>query len=119
MNYELRNHWKSLLQPAFPDGTDFDVVDPDASNFRAEVRWKVGTDPDRPNKMSKTIFIIVPREAASDYANKNDAQRQSDDIKLLEFVKSNLANHDPDYDNRKRVVPPKVEWLAGSNVLNS
>ena len=118
MNNELRNHWKSLLQPVFPAGTIFDV-DPNTSDFRAEVRWKVGTDPDRPNKMSKTIFIIVPREAASDYANKNDAQRQSDDIKLLEFVKSKLVNHDPDHDNPKDMKPPKVEWLAGSNVLNS
>jgi len=119
MKIELKNHWKSLLQTVFQDGTDFDVVDPDASYFRAKVRWKVGTDPDRPNKMSKTIIITVPREAASDYANKNDDQRRSDDTKLREFVKSKLANHDPDHDNPKDSKPPKVEWLAGSNVLNS
>ncbi len=119
MNYELRNHWKSLLQPVFPDGTDFDVVDPYTSYFRAEVRWKLGTDPDRPNKMSKTIFIIVPGEIENDYANKNDARRQSDDMRLLEFAKSNLANHDPDYDDPKGVKPPEVKWVADSNVLNS
>ncbi len=60
MNIELKNHWKSLLQPVFQDGTDFDVVDPDASYFRAEVRWKVGTDPDRPNKMSKPFLSLCP-----------------------------------------------------------
>ena len=118
VNNELRNHWGSLLRPVFPDGTDFDV-DPNASDFRAEARWKVGTDPDRPNKMSKTIFIIVPVETARDYANKTDAQRQSDDNKLLEFVKSQLASHDPDHDNPKEGLPPAVKWVAGSNVLNS
>ena len=118
MNNELRNHWKSLLQPVFPVGTKFDV-DPNTSDFRAEVRWKVGTDPDRPNKMSKTIFIIVPGETENDYANKNDARRQSDDMKLLEFVKSNFDNHVPDYDVPKGVKPLEVKWVADSNVLNS
>ncbi len=118
MNNELRNHWKSLLQPVFPVGTEVDV-DPNTSDFRAEVRWKVGTDPDRPNKMSKSIFIIVPSETENDYANKNDTQRQSDDMKLLKFVESNLDNHDPDYDVPKGVKPPEIEWVAGSTVLNS
>ena len=118
MNNELRNHWNSLLQPVFPAGTKFDV-DLNTSDFRAEVRWKVGTDPDRPNKMSKTIFIIVPGETENDYANKNDARRQSDDMKLLGFVESNFDNHNPDYDSLKGVQPPEVKWVAGSNVLNS
>lgn len=115
---DLRDHWESLLLPVFPDGTDFDIV-ANASDFRAEVRWKVGTDPDRPNKMSKTIFIIVSAEAASSYANKNDAQRQADDGKLRDFVEANFARHDPDYDTPKGVAPPAVEWIAGSSVLNS
>ena len=115
---DLRDHWESLLLPVFPDGTDFDI-DANTSDFRAKVRWKVGTDPDRPNKMSKTIFIIVSAEAASSYANKNDAQRQADDGKLRDFVEANLARHDPDHDTPKEVAPPAVEWIAGSSVLNS
>jgi len=119
MDIELINRWRSLLQPAFQDGTDFDVVNADESEFRARVRWEVGTDPDRPNKMSRTIFIIVPGETENDYANKNDARRQSDDMKLLEFVESNFDIHDPDCDSLKGVKPPEVKWVAGSNVLNS
>jgi len=118
MNTELKNHWGRLLQTVFPDETEF-KVDPNALDFRARASWKVGTDPDRPNKMSKTILIIVLAETADDYANKNDAQQQSDDMRLQEFVKLNLANHDPDHDNQREVSPPVVEWVAGSNVLNS
>jgi hypothetical protein len=118
MNKELINHWESLLQPVFPKGTEFEIT-PNTSDFRAKVSWKIGTEPDRPNKMSKTIFIIVPDEIADDYSNKNDAKRQSDDIRLYEFVKSNLANHDPDHDNPRDVPPPALEWIAGSEVLNS
>ncbi len=115
---DLRDHWESLLLPVFPDGTDFNIA-ANASDFRAEVRWKVGTDPDRPNKMSKTIYIVVEVETAHDYENKTDAQRKADDGKLRDFVVSKLANHDPDHDTPKAAPPPTVEWIAGSSLLNS
>ncbi len=115
---DLRNHWENLLRPVFPAGARFDI-DANASDFRAKVRWQVGTDPSRPHKMSKTIFVVVPVETASEYENKTDAQRQADDGKLRDFVESKLASHDPDHDNPKDVIPPEVEWVADSNVLNS
>ncbi len=118
VNNELKDHWASLLRPVFPDGTDFDI-DLGASDFRAKARWKVGTDLDRPNKMSKTIFIIVPVETARDYENKSDTQRQADDGKLRDFVVSKLANHDPDHDTQKGEPPPTVKWFADASVLNS
>jgi len=118
MNKELINHWGSLLQSVFPNGTEFEVS-PIESYFQAKASWKIGSEPDRPNKMSKTILITIPKEIADDYENKNDTQKQSDDIRLCEFVKSNLANHDPDHNNLRDIPPPVVEWVAGSNVLNS
>ena len=119
MNNELRNHWQSLLQPLFPDGAKIKVPNPEASDFLAKVFWSIESDPDRPNKMSKTIRIIVTDEAESDYLNKNDAQQQSDDMKLQEFIESRLAIHDPNHDNPREIDPPEVEWVAGSNILNS
>ncbi len=113
-----KDHWERLLRPVFPAAAQFDV-DANSSDFRAEVRWKVETDPERPNKMSKTIFVVVPVEQARDYENKSDKQRESDDRKLREFVVSQLAKHDPDHDKPKDAIPPEVEWVAGSSVLNS
>jgi len=68
-------------------------------------------------KGQMNFFGQLPTE--NDYANKNDTQRQSDDMKLLKFVESNFDNHNPDYDSLKGVQPPEVKWVAGSNVLNS
>ena len=118
VNNERRDHWGSLLRPIFPDGTDFDI-DANTSDFRAKVRWEVGTDPSRPHKMSKTIFVVVAVETARDYENKTDAQQQADDGKLRDFVESKFASHDPDHDTQKGEPPPAVVWIAGSNVLNS
>ncbi len=119
MNNELRIHWQSLLQPLFPNGAKFKVPNPAASEFQAKVFWNIESDPDRPNKMSKTIRIIVTAEAESDYLNKNDARQQSDDMRLQEFIRSNLARHDPDHDEPRKNDPPEVKWTAGVNILNS
>jgi len=118
MNDDLRNHWEGLLKPIFPDRSKI-KCDRSSSDFRVRVSWKLGNDPERPNKMSKTILVIVPDEVADDYSNKNDAQRNFDDMKLKEFVSSGLSDHDPDPDHAIGQSPPVVEWIAGSNILNS
>jgi len=118
MNDDLRNHWEGLLKPIFPDGAEINC-DRRSSDFRVRVSWRLETDPERTKKRSKTILVIVPDQVADDYSNKNDEQRNSDDMKLKEFVSSNLSDHNPDHDCSIQQSPPVVEWVAGSNVLNS
>jgi hypothetical protein len=95
MNEDLRHHWEALLNPLFSAGSEIEI-DSNAPDFRLRASWKLGTDPNRPNKMSKIIIVLVPAEVADDYSNKNDAQQKSDDEKLLRFVRDSLSNHDPD-----------------------
>ncbi len=80
--------------------------------------WKLGTDQSRPSKRAKRIRIIIPWETVYDYQNKSERQRKNDDEKLMQFIRSNLENFEPNHDN-PMVGPPEVKWIAGPRVLNS
>lgn len=118
VDHGLRIHWEKLLRRSFPNGADL-KVDPTSSDFKARVSWKVGTDPVRPNKISKLILVVVPGETADDYGNKPAERRKSDDLQLQKFIQAKLATHDPDHHRPKSVSPPEVQWVACSDVLNS
>lgn len=83
------------------------------------VSWKLGSDPERPNKRSKTILLVVPREVVDDYLNKPEQQRKRDDDRLDTYIQRRLEIFDPDHTHTRDVPPPEEMWLVDSNVLNS
>jgi len=52
-----------------------------------------------------------------DYQNKTEIQQKNDDKKLVEFIKANLENFEPNHEEPVEVGPPEVKWIAGSGVL--
>ncbi|MCK9375964.1 MAG: hypothetical protein M0P73_07430 [Syntrophobacterales bacterium] len=118
MDRELKNHWSNLIRPLFKQGADLRVRD-SIDYYEVVVSWKLGTDSSRPSKRSKRMRIVVPWETVTDYQNKKKLQQKNDDKKLVQFIKANLENFDPNHDNPIEVGPPEVVWVAGSGVLNS
>ena len=114
----LKAHWEGLLKPLFPDGSEFKVHEA-SPDFKATISWKLGTDRSRPNKRSKVIVVVVSAEAVDDYRNKPAGRQHSDDEKLKRFIQAQLAKHDPNHNNAQDVPPPEVQWVAGSNILDS
>lgn len=118
MDKKLQDNWNSMLRVFFPEDAEFNTVEhPD--RYEATVSWRINTDPERPNKRSQTIRIVVSEEAVDDYKNKSDKVRARDDNKLKQFIVDNLKKFDPDHDTPKEMPCPVVKWVAGSDVLNS
>lgn len=119
MDRNLQNHWSDLIRPLFKQSAELRVLD-FKDHYEAVVSWKLGTDPSRPSKRSKTIRIIVSEEAVEDYLKKSESKRENDDEKLVQFIKSNLENFDPNHDNPKHLPRPEAPpWIAGRDILNS
>jgi hypothetical protein len=62
------------IKTAMPANAEMRVV-PEVGAFNVGVSWKLNDDPDRPNKMSKTISICVSHEAAQDFASSSTADQ--------------------------------------------
>lgn len=118
MNEELRRRWSDLIRPLFRYDAEFSI-NALSGDFRVSVSWNLGTDPSRPKKRSKTITILVPREAIDDYQNKSEEKRKRDDVKLRQFIENNLKYLDPHHNHPREQPPPEVQWIAGSNILNA
>jgi len=119
MGLKYREHWLNLIRPLFMKDADLSIVDL-KEEYEVVVSWKLGTDPSRPSKRSKTIRIIVSEEAVEDYLKKSERQRENDDEKLVQFIKSNLENIDPNHDNPIHLPRPEAPpWIAGRDILNS
>ena len=118
MDEQLRNHWTNELRKLFSEDAEFSPLDY-SDHYEVTVSWRINTDPERPNKRSKTIRIVVPEEAVDDYQLKSEKVRARDDEKLRQFLKNNLKTFDPNHDTPREMERPEVRWIAGSNVLNS
>ena len=118
MNKDLYKHWLDLLQSLFPSQADFCSLD-NLDDFITKVSWKLNNDPERPNKRSKIIKIIIPSEVIDDYENKSTIKKQEDDKKLLQFVEQFLKEFDPDHDTPYEDSTPEVDFVIGGEVLNS
>lgn len=86
--------------------------------FSVGVSWKLNDDPERPNKMSKTISITVSSEAAEDFASALGQNQQEAYQRVNAFLSQKLANFDPNHDVPKYESPPVEKWVITTNVLN-
>lgn len=119
MDRKIHEHWLNLICPLFRKDAYLSVLDL-KEDYEVLVSWKLGTDPSRPSKRSKTIRIIVSEEAVEDYLKKSESKRENDDEKLVQFIKSNLENFDPNHDNPMHLPRPEAPpWIAGRDILNS
>jgi hypothetical protein len=55
-------------------------------------------DPNRPNKRSKKLRLIISEETIEDYRDANDDAKKSYDQKLKKFVEKTMAHFEPDHD---------------------
>lgn len=85
MDKKLQHHWLDLIRPLFMKDADLNILY-QKDDYEVLVSWKLGTDPSRPSKRSKTIRIIVSEEAVEDYLKKSARQRENDDEKLVQFI---------------------------------
>ena len=81
------------------------------------VSWRLNDDPERPNKMSKTIAICVSHEAVEDFAAASAANQNGATQRVRAFLAQRLAQFDPRHNTPKHAVPPVEKWVISSATL--
>jgi hypothetical protein len=105
------------IEAAMPQGAQVRVV-PGVGTLNAAVSWKLNDDPERPNKMSKTIAISVSHEAAQDFESAMAANQAAAYQRVATFLTQKLAQFDPSHDTPKYEAPPVEHWTITSAVVN-
>ena len=80
--------------------------------------WKLGTDPARPSKRSKTVRIALTEEAMADYARGVEGAREYADARFEALLRTRLSTLDPTHDTPLGTEPPIERWEVGTVALN-
>jgi hypothetical protein len=117
MNRKAIEHFTDLVTRTFPNHAEIMRADHDG-DFRLIIDWRLGSDPQRPNKRSKSIELCISEEAVSDYANSNERQRRAADAGLARYLKEQLASFDPEHETPREIVPPRERWVVTTAMIN-
>ncbi len=117
MDQSQRDEWEALVKSAFRSDADVKVTS-SGDDFEAKVSWPLPTK-DRKHKQSKTIRLIISREAILGSANKDESRREQDRQKVKKCILNELRSFDAGNDSPISQLPQEVTWTIGSDVLNS
>lgn len=104
------------IKAAMPADAEIQVT-PGIGSLNVGVSWKLNDDPERPNKMSKTIAICVSHEAAQDFASASAANQSGAYRRVSAFLTQKLARFDPTHNAPKNEAPPIEQWTISSEVV--
>lgn len=109
------DYWRFVKQ-LFPRDAAF-VFFREGGDLHIRVSWKLKSDPDRPNKSSRSIIIRISHEALDDYLYVDHPRRRLAERKLVAFLKSNLRSFNPEHSVPRGKTPPEVEWLVSTTLF--
>lgn len=112
----LEDQILQTIKAAMPPNAKIQVV-PGIEAFNVCVSWKLNDDPNRPNKMSKTISICVSHEAAQDFASASAVDQGYTFHRVMAFLTAKLATFDPKHNAPKHEAPPVEQWVISSEVV--
>lgn len=86
------------------------LVSESMGNYALSIFWKLNSDPVRPNKYSKTIAILIPRELIEDFSGYSSNMQQSVITKLNSYITNKYQAFNADHDVPKYGQPPVEKW---------
>ena len=117
MAEDLLDFWVRLITPIFPTNA-WIVSRFSKNNHIIQIDWKLGNDPQKPSKRSKTIEITIKEDAIEDYLDKNKKDRELSDIMLKEFICERYNHFISDNDIHANQYASTEKWLISRDVLN-
>lgn len=102
---------------AMPSSAAITVV-PGSGALDIEIAWKLNDDPERPNKMSKTIRICVSKEAEEDFSKASNANQNNVYQRVFDFLSEKLAHFDPTHSVQRCEPPPVEQWIIDTQLIN-
>ncbi len=113
MTPEKLREWVS---PDLPDGAAFEIQRNEGARV-IRIDWLLGNDPERPDKRSKTIRLVVDEEAVEEYELAPEASKYTAKARLVGYFCARLAEFDPDHDSPRHTPPPEESWIVTSLML--
>lgn len=114
---DFEKHFLTVIEREFPEHAEL-RVQRESGDICIYADWKLGNDPARPNKRSKTIKICLSREAFNDYVSGGKQSRKSADERLRRAVAAQLKVFDPDHKVPAHVPAPIEQWTITTRILN-
>lgn len=111
-----REHLRSVVVKSFSEAARIVEIEGQA-HLVLVISWKLGTDPKRPAKRSKTIRLVIEEEAIKDYAAAPAGHREMADARLQKHLTEQLMRFDPDHQAPLGHEPPLVRWTVGTVAL--
>ena len=97
--------WIELIRPLFPKNTRIQLYAGNGVVLRID--WKLRGDPNRPNKRSRLIRVIIPGEAIDDCTDFKMAGSR-----FKEIIQAKLSTFNPDHDTPKYSSPLIEQWFV-------
>jgi hypothetical protein len=97
MNEDLLDYWIRIIKPILPANA---WVDSRLSkgDYVIRIDWKLENDPQRQNRRSRKIEIIIKEEAIDDYLDKNISERALSDTKMKQWISKRYNDFRIDQD---------------------
>lgn len=102
----IKEHWFEILKSHFSNHAEIYLHDMD--DFCLDVQWKLKNDPNRPNKRSRKIRLIISERTIDDYSEADDQAKQKFDTKLNNYIAQYCATFNPDHDTQRDQATPVV-----------
>ena len=119
---EALKRWRAIVERVFPENARVLEVPPrdhaDAETWRLLVSWRLGCEPARRNKRSKTVRIEIGSEALQDYCRSPPGARPAADERFEDWLRRELDRFDADHDKPPEHEPPVVPWIISTLELN-
>lgn len=94
-----------------PKSREMYVYNDGFSDVKLNIHWKLKNDPERPNKYSKTIVIVIPKELLEDFPYYPDHKQNSALSNISLYIKEKLNTFAPDHDAPRYQQPPTEQWV--------
>jgi len=94
----------SVIERALPKNTKISRIPSDDAKVR--LFWLQGDDPDRPNKQSKNLILVLPFEFIEDYSILPLAEQSILDIKIASEIVKEVSRFDKHSNHAPSQTPP-------------
>ncbi|HVY07743.1 MAG TPA: hypothetical protein VHB46_17335 [Burkholderiales bacterium] len=117
-NTEQVERWADIARTIFPQGAQ--ITHPAAGeSVWLRVRWKVGTDPKRPQKPAKGVNIYFTREFCKAYESLEASRQSVWDDKVKELLVGRFATFNPDHNAPHGAPMPAESWFVTPGLVRS
>jgi hypothetical protein len=105
------DRWLEIARGVFPNGALI-THPPAAESVWLKVRWKLGTDPQRPHKPARAINIYFTREFCKTYASLDVPSRSEWDEKVRDLLAGKFAAFNPEHNAPHGAPVPGESWFV-------